>query len=97
MRGRARAASPDGCRPGGGQGPDGIPDSLSRSQKSVTGASLGNRDPESHISEREGDDPDSSGVQRTESDMKLIVSGQQEGNSLIPIENTSGHTDTDAM
>lgn len=99
MRGRAhtRAASPDGCHPGGGQGLDGVPASRSRSQKSVTGASLGNRDPESHISEREGDDPDSSGVQRTESDMKLIVSGQQEGNTQIPIENTSGHTDTDAM
>lgn len=84
----------DGGRPSSGPGPDGIPAIWSRSQKSVTGASLGNRDLESHISRlQEGDDLDSSGVQRTESN----GSGQQEGNSWIPIENTNGHTDTNAM
>lgn len=96
-RGRADAHV-DGGRPSSGRGLDGIPASWSRSQKSVTGASLGNCDLESHMSPRgEGDDLDSSGIQRTESDMDLSVSGQQAGTSRIPIENTSGHTDTDAM
>lgn len=95
MRGHAYV---DGGRPSSGRGLDGVQASWSRSRKSVTGASLGNRDLESHISRhREGDDLDSSGIQRTESDMKLNVSGQQERNGRIPIENTSGHTDTDAM
>lgn len=88
----------DGGRPSSGRGLDGIPASRGRGQKCVTGESLGKRDSESGTCPRgEGDDLESSGVRRTESDMDLRGSGQREGTSRIPVENTSGETDMDAM
>lgn len=93
----------DGCHPTGGQGLDSIPASSSHCQKIVMRTSFGNYNLESHISDQRGRDtvesnnPDTSGIQRPENDLNLNVSGQQEQSSQVTIENTSGHTDVDAM
>ncbi|CAB1443715.1 unnamed protein product [Pleuronectes platessa] len=91
----------DGCSPADGQQQGGVPASRSHSQKNIQAQALGNYKVESHISHQQRSNnpemwPD---CQMLESqDQPLVtVPGKQELNGQIPMENTTGHTDSDDM
>lgn len=94
----------DGCSPTDGRRQDSIPASQSHSQKTVMSTSLANYKLESHISDQQRRDAVQSNNSDTLADCRMLeshlylnVPGQQELNSQITIENTTGHTDIDGM
>lgn len=87
-----------------GQRQDSIPASQIHSQQTVEDTGLGNYKLESHISDQsdtvQSNNPDTLlDYQMLESQalQHLNIPGKQELNSQITIENTTGHTDIDAM
>lgn len=88
----------DGRRPTDGRRQDSIPASQSHSQKSVMSTIPGDYKLESHISDQQRSDAvQSSDTDTFENQLHTNVPGQQELNSQITIENTTGHTDIDPM
>lgn len=96
----------DVCSPSDGHRQDSIPASRSHSQQTTEGKGLGSYKPESHISDQQKSDTVQSPnldtllncqMQKSHDLLRLNLPGTKEINSQITIENTTRHTDIDAM
>ncbi|KAM7413317.1 hypothetical protein PAMA_020621 [Pampus argenteus] len=94
----------DGCTPSDGQRQVSIPASQSHSQQTAESRDLGGYKPESHISDQQRSDTVQSPnldtliyCQKSQDLLHPNVPGKQDLNSQITVENTTGHTDIDAM
>lgn len=96
----------DGCSPSDGQQQDSIPASQSHSQKTTESKGLGGYKPESHITDQQTRDAVQSPnldtllncqIQKSQDLLRLNLPGTQKLNNQVTIENTTGHTDIDAM
>ncbi|XP_042269345.1 uncharacterized protein LOC121898387 isoform X2 [Thunnus maccoyii] len=96
----------DGCSPSEGQRQDSIPASQSHGQQTAESRGLGSYKPESHISDQQRSDTVQTPnldtlldcqMQKSQDLLHLSVPRTEELNSQITIENTTGHTDIDAM